>query len=101
MQEFKHEGIWVNEFDKAVSSRISHQSIEEIKVPKKMVTDKVKQRRNYWSAPGKDKICNYWIKGLGSMLEQFMNRQIAIPNWFTGGRTVMLNKDREESAANK
>ena len=38
---------------------------------------------------------------LGRVLEQFINRQIAIPNWFTGGRTVMLNKDREESAANK
>ena len=106
-QEFEHGGTWVNEFDKAVSSRISHQSTEEIKVPKKMVTDKVKRYRN-WSAPGKDKICNCWIKGLGSMhellgrvLEQFINRQIAIPNWFTGGRTVMLNKDGEESAANK
>ena len=32
----------MNEFDKAVSSRISHQSTEEIKVPKEMVTDKVK-----------------------------------------------------------
>ena len=71
-----------------------------------MVTDKVKRCRN-WSTPGKDKICNYWIKGLGSMhellgrvLEQFINRQIAIPNWFTGGGTVMLNKDGEESAAN-
>ena len=106
-QEFEHGGTLVNEFDKAVSSRISHQSTEEIKVPKKMVTDKVKRCRN-WSAPGKDKICNYWIKGLGSMhellgrvLEQFINRQIAIPIWFTGGRTVMLNKDGEESAANK
>ena len=38
---------------------------------------------------------------LGRVLEQFINRQIAIPNWFTGGRTVMLNKDGEESAANK
>ena len=106
-QELEHGGTWVNEFDKAVSSRISHQSTKEIKVPKKMLTDKVKQCRN-WSAPGKEKICNYWIKGLGSMhellgrvLEQFINRQIAIPNWFTGGRTVMLNKDGEESAANK
>ena len=72
-----------------------------------MVTDKVKRCRN-WSAPRKDKICNYWIKGLVSMhellgrvLEQLISRQIAIPNWFTGGRTVMLNKDGEESAANK
>ena len=32
----------MNEFDKAVSSRISHQSTEEIEVHKKMVTDKVK-----------------------------------------------------------
>ena len=38
---------------------------------------------------------------LGRVLEQFINRQIAIPNWFTVGRTVMLNKDGEESAANK
>ena len=38
---------------------------------------------------------------LGRVLEQFINRQIAIPNWFTGGRTVMSNKDGEESAANK
>ena len=29
-QEFGHEGTWVNEFDKAVSSRITHQSAEEI-----------------------------------------------------------------------
>ena len=107
VQEFEHGGTWVNEFDKAVSSRLSHQSTEEIKVPKKIVTYKVKQCRN-WNTPGKDKICNYWIKGLGSMhellgrvLEQFINRQIAIPNWFTGGRTVMLDKDREESEANK
>ena len=106
-QEFEHGGTWVNEFDKAVSSRISHQSTEEIKVPKKIVTDKVKRCRN-WSTLGKDKIYNYWIKGLGSMhellgrvLKQFINRQIAIPNWFTGGGTVMLNKDGEESAANK
>ena len=53
-QEFEHEGTWVNEFDKAVSSGITRQSTEEIKVPKKMVTDKVKQCRN-WSAPRKDK----------------------------------------------
>ena len=38
---------------------------------------------------------------LGRALEQFINRQIAILNWFTGGRTVMLNKDGEESAAYK
>ena len=38
---------------------------------------------------------------LGRVLEQFINRQIAIPNWFTGGRTVMLNKDGEEPEANK
>ena len=38
---------------------------------------------------------------LGRVLEQFINRQIAIPIWFTEGRTVMLNKDGEESAANK
>ena len=106
-QEFEHEGTWVNEFDKAVSSRITHQSTEEIKVPKKMVTDKVKLCRN-WSAPGKDKICSYLIKGLesthellGRVLEQFIKRQIAVPNWFTGGRTVMLDKDGKESAANK
>ena len=70
----------------------------------KMVTDKVKQCRN-WSTLTKDKICNYWIKGLGSMhellgrvLEQFINSQIAIPNWSTGVGTVMLKKDDEESA---
>ena len=40
----------MNEFDKAVSSRISRQSAEEIKVPKKMVTVKVKRCRN-WSPP--------------------------------------------------
>ena len=42
VQEFEHGGTWVNEFDKAVSSGITHQSTDEIKVPKKMVTDKVK-----------------------------------------------------------
>ena len=52
-QEFEHGGTWVNEFDKAVSSRITHQSTEEIKVPKKIVTDKGKRCRN-WSASGKD-----------------------------------------------
>ena len=52
-QEFEHGGTWVNEFDKAVSSRITHQSAEEIKVRKKIVTDKGKRCRN-WSAPGKD-----------------------------------------------
>ena len=106
-QEFDHRSTWVNEFDKAVSSRIIHQSTEEIKVPKKMVTDKMKRCRN-WNAPGRDKICNYWLKGLEStnellesVLEQFINRQTAIPNQFTGGRTVMLDKDGEESAAYK
>ena len=51
-QEFELGGTWVNEFDKAISSRITHQSTVEIKVSKKMVTDKVKRCRN-WSAPGK------------------------------------------------
>ena len=84
----------------SVLEYITHQSTEEIKVPKKMVTDKVKRCRN-WSTPGKDKICNYWIKGLesthellGRVLEQFINGQLAIPNWFTGGRTVMLDKKK-------
>ena len=79
----------MNEFDKAVSSRITHQSTEEIKVPKTMVTAKVKRCRN-WSAPGKDKICNYCIKtwkARMNCLEEFWNNS-SIDKFPTGSLDV-------------
>ena len=65
----------MNEFDKAVSSRITHQSTEEIKVPKKMVTDKVKRCRN-WSAQEKIKFAVTGLKAWKARrncLEEFQN----------------------------
>ena len=63
-----------------------------------------KKKRN-WSAPGYDKITNFWIKkltvlhkDLTSALTQIINSEITLLAWLQEGRCVMIPKKESPSA---
>ena len=64
----------------------------------------IKKKRN-WSAPGYDKITNFWIKkltvlhkDLTSALTQIINSEITLLAWLQEGRCVMIPKKESPSA---
>ena len=78
--------------------RAKIKQVEEMEITEKKLYELLRKRKN-WSAPGIDKIPNFWWKKLSGSwksLVECMNIWIENPekihNWMTDGRTVLIPK---------
>ena len=100
-------GIWEDEsvtpYKKWMSTvaekiRAKIKEVEEIEITEKKLYELLRKRKN-WSAPGIDKIPNFWWKKLSGSWKSLVECMIMwienpekIPNWMTDGRTVLIPK---------
>ena len=95
---------WIKNVESAVKQYIRQPS-ESIGITEKMVTESIKNKRN-WSSPGKDKITNFWIKEMKNFhqdiaiaLNKIVTDKLEVPIWLTTGRSVMVPKKVNPSAS--
>ena len=79
-----------------ISERVPFPSEEEWDLEVDEVVKTVKKKKN-WSAPGRDKIYNYWWKhaealhhGVMHCFKCISKLQGDFPAWFTGGKTTLI-----------
>lgn len=60
----------------------------------------IKKKKN-WTAPGNDKITNFWIKKLYPLhqkLTEIINNEHSLPAWLQEGRCIMIPKAKTPAA---
>ena len=95
---------WINEVEDRMRKAVGREEKQEIS--ESSFCHAIRKKKN-WSRPGTDGIVNYWWKMNKSVhrliFEEFRKlvKGEDSPEWMTEGRTVMLEKEGERSAANK
>ena len=92
---------WMNTVAKKIREKVKY--VQEFTIPEKNFYDIVKKRKN-WSAPGIDRIQNFWWKTLKGAWKsvircftRWREQPEVIPDWLTQGRTVLLPKTEDLS----
>ena len=102
--ELSTEEEWIKDTETALKQQMLHPT-ESITITKEVITNSIKHKRN-WSSPGTDKITNYWIKkmdifhkDIATALNIILTERLEIPSWLTTGRSVMIPKKDNATAA--
>ena len=97
---------WLNEVRRAIEGCVPEPSNERFSLNKERAKQVISKKRN-WSAPGPDRIVNFWWKKIESLhemvvdcLEQIGQGDYEIPLWFTQGKTSLLPKAGEFRSEN-
>jgi len=97
-KEINIDALWINNVKEAMMESLPPSSRDQITINENDVYTSTKNKRN-WSAPGYDKITNYWIKklpthfeGLATALTEIINKEVALPQWLTEGKCLMIPK---------
>ena len=91
----------MNTVAKKIGQKVTN--VQESTITKKRLHQTVKKRKN-WSAPGIDRVQNFWWKKFrgtwSAMLRcfnQWLEQPDEIPDWLTQGRTVLSTKTEDLS----
>ena len=89
---------WFYEVRDALGEKLSEPSEEAFELCVKQVERTILKKRN-WSAPGLDRIANFWWKrvnclhsGITKSFQAIALEDQGIPLWFTGGKTSLIPK---------
>ena len=96
---------WIAEVRKALKENSPEQEDHTITVTEETVYKGLKKKKN-WSAPGLDRITNFWLKcfntlhaPLADAITKLINSEPNVfPEWLAEGRTVMLPKKNNPTA---
>ena len=98
---------WLNEVREEFIKLVPNINEGEIPITIRNCHDAIR-RKNNWSSPGPDQICNYWWKRLESLLptiqmcfRQLINDDVPFTYWFCNGRTTLIPKPGELSETNQ
>ena len=95
---------WVEEVKSAINSRVAAPTDEQFLLTKEEAVNAIRKKRN-WSAPGPDRITNYWWKkayslheGVSSAFMSIVQHDHEYPLWFAEGKTSLIPKAGEFSS---
>ena len=98
---------WLRDIKEAIARRLPHPSEEDWEFETSNVTKVILRKRNF-SAPGPDRIVNFWWKKATSLHAGITDAFVAIsrrdeeyPQWFVEGKTSLLPKPGEFSSENQ
>ena len=88
----------------AINSRVAAPTDEQFLLTKEEAVNAIRKKRN-WSAPGPDRITNYWWKkayslheGVSSAFMSIVQHDHEYPLWFAEGKTSLIPKAGEFSS---
>ena len=97
---------WLEEIKNAFNEHVPEPSEEECSIDYEHVKKVISKKRN-WSAPGPDKIVNYWWKkaeslhkGVATSFQEIGQGLCEFPLWFTEGKSSLIPKLGEFSSQN-
>ena len=92
---------WLKDYEDLFEQLVPIIDTDELSVTNEDMFGTVKRKRN-WSAPGPDLIVNFWWKKLvviilvlKDIFLNIINLRLAIENWFSRGRTNLIEKQGE------
>ena len=98
---------WLDKIGAAIDYSISdNESTDKWELRTSQIADVIRKKRN-WSAPGPDRIANYWWKHAYVVHKEIAAIFIAIsdapeyPQWFPQGKTTLIPKPGEFSSENQ
>ena len=98
---------WLEEIRSAIHSRVPPSTKEDWDL-EVMVAAKVLNKKKNWSAPGPDRLANFWWKCAHSLHEgvviafrSISRRDEEYPDWFAEGKTSLIPKPGEFSSDNQ
>ena len=98
---------WLVEVRKAFEKLVPVPRQDSFQLNKTKCAEAIKKKRN-WSAPGPDRIANYWWKravtlheGTAASFNTILTGEVGYPSWFTGGKTNLIPKPGELSSQNQ
>ena len=87
---------WLEGIKQAINEYVSEPSEEECTIDYEHVKKVISKKRN-WSAPGPDRVVNYWWKkaeslheGVASSFQEIGRGNCEIPIWFTEGKSSLI-----------
>jgi len=98
---------WLENIRSAIYSRVPLPSGKAWQ-PDTVEATKVLARKRNWSAPGPDRLTNFWWKkakvlheGVAKSFQTIANTNIEYPAWFSEGKTTLLPKPGEFTSDNQ
>ena len=90
---------WLKDVEEAVNAKVPPPTNESVyTLTTEQVAKTIRKKKN-WSAPGPDRIANYWWKridvlheGVAKAFETIMKGQLEYPQWFSAGKTSLIPK---------
>ena len=90
---------WMEKIREELKEKIT--SVKEFEITKNGLISEIKKKKN-WTAPGVDRIQNFWWKtfrpaqkALKKVFEQIRDNNRLIPTWWPLGRTVLTTKSKD------
>ena len=98
---------WLKEIELAISQRVPLPTVGTWTVETNEAVKGILKKRN-WSAPGPDRVVNYWWKractlheGFSSAFKTITRSSCAYPKWFTEGKTRLIPKQGDFTSENQ
>ena len=98
---------WLNEVKRGFDKLVLVPPADLFQLSTEASTKVIKQKRN-WSAPGPDRLANFWWKkatclhqGIATCFAAIGNGEENYPHWFTGGKTTLIPKPGEFISENQ
>ena len=97
---------WLEEIRRAICERVSLHQEEVFNLSTTQAAKVITKKRN-WSAPGPERVANFWLKkvkmlhtGIAKSFQAIAQEDHEIPWWFTGGKTSLNPKPGEFNSEN-
>ena len=98
---------WLEEVRRAFEKLVPVPRQDRFQLNQTKCAEAIKKKRN-WSAPGPDRIANYWWKravtlheGTAASFKTIFTGEVGYPSWFTGGKTNLIPKPGELFSQNQ
>lgn len=95
---------WIRNTKAALAQAIPTLDNETVNISSDNITECLRSKRN-WSAPGNDKLVNFWLKKFISIhtklavaINTMINERQQIPDWLSEGSCVMIPKKENPNA---
>ena len=98
---------WLDEVRSAIREKVPQPMEEEFSLSEERAAKVIGKKRN-WSAPGPDRIINYWWKkascvheGIAKSFEAIARSDQEVPLWFAEGKSSLIPKPGEFTSENQ
>ena len=103
------EAGWIEEVKEAMEDVVPEVPTDGWNLNVKHVTKMIRNRKKNWSAPGPDRIANFWLKKATTLRKEIATcfqataqlKDLQFPLWFSEGKTTLIPKPGEFRSDNQ